>query len=278
MDYSLTDLQNFIEACEHTTISEAAKKLRISQPALSASIMRLEDSLGAKVFYRSKRGIQLTPNGRSFRARANEVFEAFRKLHSSNNSETAFGGRTLTIGCHTVVAQYCLPNALSLLKKEAPDYKINLVHGLSRDILADIQLGRVDAGILINPVRLPDLIIRPLGSDTIGIWRSPASKSFDTIICEQDLFQTQSILKKWRQNPTRILRTSSIELMCHLTSADVGWGIIPERAVKLSGLDLVMEKKLPTFHDDICLVTRTEFGKSHAEKLVLESLRKSLAE
>jgi DNA-binding transcriptional LysR family regulator len=271
--FSISDLENFLETSQHLTLSQAAKKLQISQPALSGSVKRLELTLGYELFYRSKRGIQLTANGKIFLSKAKDVISALINLESKTSKNQIFEGRIITIGCHEVVAQYCLPNAFSHLKSVAPDYKIDLVHDLSRKILAEIQLGRIDIGVLINPTKLPDLVIRPVAMDTIGIWRARKSKSFDTIICEQDLFQTQSILKRWKQKTERVLQTSSLELMCHLVMADVGWGIIPERAVLLSGLDLVMESKLPTYKDEICIVTRPEFGKSSAEKLVLEALK-----
>jgi hypothetical protein len=63
--------------------------------------------------------------------------------------------------------------------------------------------------------------------------------------------------------------------MCHLVAENVGCGIIPKRAVLLSGLDLQMASGLPVFQDRICIAHRPEFGKSTAEKLTLQALRQS---
>ena len=273
MKYRLSDLRNFLETSYANKLTLAAQKLEISQPALSGSIKRLEELHGYQLFYRSKQGIQLTPNGRFFQERVKNALGVLESLEEAGPSKNIFEGSAITIGCHPVVAQYSLPRALTHLKEAAPDYKINLVHDLSRKILNEIQFGRIDIGILINPIKVPDLVIRTLAFDKIGIWRSKKTKSFDTVICEQDLFQTQSILKRWKQKPARIIQTSSLELTCHLVASDIGWGIIPQKAVELSGLDLHMESQMPTFKDEICLVHRPEFGRAPAEKLMIDSLK-----
>ncbi|MGA0806602.1 MAG: hypothetical protein ACO3PV_08825 [Pseudohongiellaceae bacterium] len=58
-------------------------------------------------------------------------------------------------------------------------------------------------------------------------------------------------------------------------SKNIGLGIIPGRAVELSGLPLQHQKNLPMFRDHICLIHRPEFGKNNAEKLVIEAIMES---
>lgn len=259
-----------------STMIQSAKKLEISQPALSESLKRLETDLGYTLFYRSRSGIQLTPSGKVFLGKAHKALHAFNELDISTETENIFTGRIITVGCHPTVAQYSIPKALSYLKSKAPDYKIELRHDLSRNIQAEIQRGHIDIGIVINPAEVPDLVIQKLAIDTVGVWTAKTGEELDTVICNLNLFQTQSILKKWKDKPQKIISTDSLELICRLVNERVGFGILPERAVKLSGFNLKHCTSLPTYRDEICLVYRPEYGKIPAEKITVEALRKSI--
>jgi DNA-binding transcriptional LysR family regulator len=276
MKFRLTDINNFIETSSCSTISQAAQKLEISQPALSESLKRLEEDLGYDVFYRSRSGIQLTPSGKIFLARAQTLRRAYDSLDVSPSPDHVFGGRTITIGCHSTVAQYSLPKALAYLKEKAPDYKVDIKHDLSRHIQGEIQSGRIDVGIVINPVEVPDVVIQKLTFDTVGVWSPKSLPKTDTIVCNPNLFQTQSILKRWKDKPNKVISTESLELICSLVNEGIGWGIIPGRAVSLSGFKLKPHEDLPSYKDEICLVYRPEFGKIPAEKLTLEALKKAI--
>ena len=277
MKYRMSDILNFVETSSSSTIIQSAKKLGISQPALSESIKRLETDLGYVLFYRSRSGIQLTPSGKLFLRKAHKAIQAFNELDITVEPENIFSGRVVIIGCHPTVAQYSIPKALSYLKSKAPDFKIELRHDLSRNIQAEIQRGHIDIGIVINPAEVPDLVIQKLAIDTVGVWTAKNNEKLDTVICNPNLFQTQSILKKWKDKPQKIITTDSLELICRLVAEKMGLGILPERAVKISGFPLIHQSTLPTYKDEICLVFRPEFGKIPAEKITAEALRRSIA-
>lgn len=273
MNFRISDLKNFIETAGCNTMSEAARKLEITQPALSESIKRLEEDLGGLLFYRSRSGISLTPTGQSVLDRARNAVSALFEVESINDNQALFKGRRITIGCHPVVASYTLPNALKQLEKKAPDYRVDLKHDLSRNIQSGIQKGLIDVGLVINPSPAPDLVIRKIATDDVCVWSAKGLKNSERLICNLDLFQTQSILRKWKKPPTEIINTESLELIVRLVDNQIGYGIIPERAVRLLGADLKKHTDLPTYRDEICLVYRPEFGKNDFEKLVLQSLQ-----
>ncbi len=223
---------------------EAARKLEISQPALSESIMRLESDASTKLFYRSRTGIQLTPSGRVFLRKAKALIEKVQDLDFSENPDTIFNGQSITVGCHTTVARYSIPKSLAILREEAPDFKIELRHDLSRNIQTEIQRGNIDIGVVINPTFVPDLVISKIAIDTVRVWHSKGG-SEDLVACDGNMFQTQAILKKWKDQPGKVLTTDSLELICQIVHEGTGFGIIPERAVALSGFPLKAIDRLP---------------------------------
>ncbi|HWU44925.1 MAG TPA: LysR family transcriptional regulator [Bdellovibrio sp.] len=269
----MKDLENFAAASNCKTMGDAARKLGISQPALSESIQRLETDISALVFYRSRSGIQLTPKGRLFLERVKNLLVSVDRLEIENKEENVFGGQSISVGCHQTVASYTLPVALAEVQKVAPDFKIELYHDLSRNIQAEIQKGRLDIGIVINPVRNPDLIITRLSYDVVRVWGRKNQKEADTLILNSQFFQTQSILKKWKNRPQKTIDTDSLDLICRLTGKGIGYGIIPTKAVELSGLDLHPIQGLPIYKDEIALIYRPEFGGTRAERLIIDSLK-----
>lgn len=275
MKWRMNDIENFMETAGCQTIVQAARKLEISQPALSESLKRLEEDTGAQLFYRSRTGIQLTPSGRIFLKKAKALMDKVRELDLSAESQSVFNGQSIVIGAHPTVAQYTIPKALPLIEAQAPDFKIELRHDLSRNIQSDIQRGTIDIGVVVNPIRVPDIVILKVATDLVAVWESK-NNSKSSVICNTNLFQTQAILKRWKNKPERLLSTESLELICQITNEGGGYGVLPERAVLLSGLPLKMIKSLPSYQDEICLVFRPEFGKTTPERLVLEALKQSL--
>jgi len=275
MKFRFNDIQNFLATSTCKTINQAANKLEISQPALSESLKRLEHDLGHVLFYRSRSGVELTPSGKAFLPKAQALVKAYNDLAIPEGNRNLFGDRVISIGCHPIIGQYFIPKALAWLKSVAPDFKIELKHDISRKIQESVQTGQIDLAIVANPVEVPGLVITKISSDLVGVWSANKTADQDTIICNLDLFQSHSILSNWKNKPNRLISSESLELICRLVNMDVGLGIIPGRAVELSGLKLHHQKQLPVFRDQICLIHRPEFGKNVPESLIIEAIRKS---
>jgi DNA-binding transcriptional LysR family regulator len=273
MDFRINDLKNFITISQCRTLTEGAAKLLISQPALTESIKRLETDMNAVLFYRSRTGIQLTPSGELLMRKSKSVLESLENLNLDSDTSSSFAGRMIRLGCHSSVASYSLPKFFGELQKISPDYQIELVHDLSRNIQLKVQRGELDVGLVINPVRVPDLVIKTLAKDVVKVWGLKKDQEIDSVICDPDLFQTQSILKKWKKSPVRMISTSHLDLIVRLVYEGVGWGILPERVVDLSGKKIFPIPHLPSFEDELCLVHRPEFGKLEFEKITLNILK-----
>ncbi len=77
---TLTQLRYAIAIAEEKSMNKAAKRLFVSQPSLSASIKDLEEQVGVVLFYRSNRGIMVTPQGEEFIGYARQVVEQYQLL------------------------------------------------------------------------------------------------------------------------------------------------------------------------------------------------------
>lgn len=164
---SSNEIFYFLEVASTLNISRAAERLGVTQPTLSLSIQRLEQSLGSPLLLRGKSGVRLTKTGARFAQGARTLVEQWQRLRDEAlKDEVEVRGR-VTIGCHSSVALYSVGHYASALLTEHPALEIAFVHDLSRKITERVISFEVDLGVVINPVAHPDLRLVPLGSDEV---------------------------------------------------------------------------------------------------------------
>ena len=250
-------------------LSRAAERLGISQPSLTLSIQRLESAVGAQVLLRNKRGVSLTPPGRQIFQQAKRLLETWEQVRVESLASITQVQGTFTIGCHQSVALYSLGGVLPEILEAHPKLDIHLKHDLSRKITESVISGSIDMGIVVNPVRHPDLIIHKLCEDKVTLWAADGKRSIQDIesgeailLCDQDLLQSQALMKQLKKAGITIKRTmnsSSLEVVANLTASGCGIGILPTRVAEaLGNKKLKLVPKAPVFLDEVCLLYRVE--------------------
>lgn len=284
---SPSELHYFIEVASTLNISRAAERLGISQPSLSLAVKRLEEALGAELLIRSKSGVNLTRAGQKFVVQARSLLHEWDRMTTETlKEETHLTGRYI-IGCHQSVGLYTLPGFLPDLLQKYPELEIKLQHGLSRQITDEVIGFKVDFGIVVNPVEHPDLVVKTLAKDEVGLWTGPSPTAIESaqtgqgvLICDPELLQTQSILKQMAKKGLtfkRTLTSSSLEVVTELTYCGAGVGILPGRvATRDTTRPLTFVVGSPRFQDRICLVYRADAQKSAASKSLLAVLSRCL--
>lgn len=267
----------FLECARQENLTRAAERLGLSQPALTMALKRLEGEVGAELFHRSKKGIRLTKAGQKFQQEAKLLEDHWKRLKLSlRESETSLSG-SYSIGCHPSVALYSLPQTLPKLLADFP-LTLDLQHDLSRKITEGVISGNLDIAIVVNPVRHPDLVIRPLCKDTVKFWKSKENTATNqhnpVLLCQPDLAQTQALLRKTKFDFSRQVTSNSLEVLASLAEAGAGVAILPSRVArhwkKLQALDL------PGFQDEISLLYRVENRKNSAFRVLAERLEKGM--
>lgn len=279
-----SEIQYFLEVARTLNISRAAERLGITQPTLSLAIQRLEQSLGTPLLLRGKTGVRLTKAGVRFSSQAKALIDQWERLRAETlNDESEVRGR-VTIGCHASVALYSVEGFAPALMTEHPDLEITFHHDLSRRITERVVSFEIDLGVVVNPVAHPDLRIVPLCTDEVMFWRSSGSYVKDTLICDPDLIQTQSLLVKAKKVSSeeklefrRLIHSSSLEVVAKLTAAGAGVGILPARVAKSDAMARLkpLVAKGPIFEDKVCLVYRPDAQRSQAAKVVMKAIEAS---
>ncbi|MDF1796849.1 MAG: LysR family transcriptional regulator [Coxiellaceae bacterium] len=256
-----THLLHFIEVAEKQSMSRAAESLGLSQPSLSMSIKRLEIEVGVSLFNRHKTGMTLTPGGHCLLRQAKQLLQYWGDVKKSvNEVHTEIAGH-IVFGCHSAVASYHLPQALPSLLIENKKLNIKFIHGLSREINEGIIAGRIDIGLVVNPLNHPDLVIHKIRDDRIGFWHHKdycVDKDM-TLLCDPELIQSQVLIAKLKQScgDMRLLSSDSLLFLAELAAQKTGVAVIPQ-TIANSHAPLVNFKPDLFYLDNISLVYRVE--------------------
>jgi len=159
----LRQLRQFIAVAEHLHFGHAADALHISQPPLSRSIQDLEARLGATLFERSRRKVELTAAGAWYLEEARQVIARLERA-SRAVAELATGGAgTLRIGFVTIADYSVLPGLLARFKAANPGVSLSL-----RELVTEAQLDALGAGELDLGFVLPPLPAREVESFAVN--------------------------------------------------------------------------------------------------------------
>jgi LysR family transcriptional regulator, cell division regulator len=172
---------------------------------------------------------------------------------------------------------------LADLMEKYPKLDIRLKHDSSRKINEQVINLNVDIGIVVNPVKHPDLVIKKIGDDRIMLWQSTSSRLIQDIhsdrvllICDPDLVQIQAILKNLKKqglNYSRLLPSNNLEVIAELTASGCGIGILPAK-IALSR-HLIRVPKTPYCDDEICLLYHGENWNIKAIQVISEAIKKA---
>lgn len=282
---SAQELEYFIEVARCLNLSRAASRLGISQPSLSVAIQKLERSLGSQLFVRLKTGVQLTSSGQNLLTRASVLLDEWKATVASVRETTTEVSGTIRLGCHPSVAAYTFGKFVPSLLKDYPQLTFHFLHDLSRHICDLVIHFKCDMGLVINPIRHPELVIQPLLTDRVRFWVSSRlsgtslQNASRTIICDPSLAQSQFLLKALsHQQSYRVVTSGHLETICELTAAGVGMGILPSRVAGRAAKDLKPVSTIKVFfEDELCLVYRKDMNQSQARKIVIDSIKKNMS-
>lgn len=149
-------LETFRAVAMAGRISEAARRLNLSQPAVTAQMRQLEAATGRPLFTRHPHGVQLTPAGRSLLEIANRMRGLMEEAASRIASPERPSG-PLRLCASTTLAAYVLPNLLADFAKTDRPAALALEAANTDQVLAWVREGRFPLGLVEGLRRAPGL-------------------------------------------------------------------------------------------------------------------------
>ena len=139
------------------SFTQAAKRLNISQSAVSEQVKLLEEEIGFELFTRTSRGIESTDRGRTFLYESERVMGDLLSLTDTARRLRGALADTLTIAMGSGMAQLFIPRIFDDLKTNLPGIRLEILTAPTRNIFTELHEERIDAGLAIesDPERLP---------------------------------------------------------------------------------------------------------------------------
>lgn len=154
---NLHHLSLFYAIAEAGNISEASKRVFISQPALSRQLKDFEDRLGVVLFERLPRGMRLTHAGEVMHDYAARLFAIEHAAEAAVREIANVGRGRLVIGASNTIGTYILPAVLAIYRQRFPDIAISLFVGNTEQVARGVADLRFSIGFIEGPLHVVEL-------------------------------------------------------------------------------------------------------------------------
>ncbi|MEM7129794.1 MAG: LysR family transcriptional regulator [Chloroflexota bacterium] len=288
---NLNQLRGFWETASERSMSRAADKLFLTQPALSLQIKALEEELGQTLFERQGRQLLLTDSGRFLQERAKEILDLVERTQQEVATYQNLERGRITIGTNDTNCLYLLPSLLSTFREAFPGIELSLTNRKTSEVAALVISGEVDFGIGTLPIPEPRITTETL------CWREDVAicsyshplvtnqqvtlgdlAEYTLLMLEQGSSSRGALERMMAERgviPKMTMDLGSIEVIKRFVEINLGIGIVPGIAVA----DEVKAKRLRAFRLDwlppsaIGILQRRNGYLSPASQLFLKMLK-----
>ncbi len=244
----LLQLEHFLAVVEERTFTRAAERVCRTQPAVSQSIKKLEEEVGAPLFARDVHEVSLTEAGRVLADYARRMVhlrdEALRQVTELKSLKAG----TLAIAAHESAAVYLLPAPLKSYLQKFPDIKVGIYRSRLNEIPRQVMDREVDVGFVKDEPAFHELQWVDVHSDEMVCIASPkhplAAKPevrIRDLASEQFVLHhlcsttAETILRLFEQNGTRcriVAELWSFENIKSFVQEEVGMAFVPGITVR----------------------------------------------
>jgi LysR family transcriptional regulator, hydrogen peroxide-inducible genes activator len=247
-DLKLKDLRYLVAVADTRHFGQAARRCFVSQPTLSAQIRKLEDYLGVQLIERHPRRATLTEAGEQIVARARRMLEASDEVVTLARSHRDPLAGQLRLGLLPTIGPYLLPRVTAAIRKSLPKLTLLLYEYQTAPLLAKLEAGELDLGILALPVELDGLEVRELYEEPFEVAlpaEHPLAKHRTVRLAElqhEQLLlleeghclrdQALAVCSRAGVHENADFRATSLETLRQMVASGAGVTLLPELAVR----------------------------------------------
>lgn len=224
----------------------AAEALRVTQPAVSARIKALEDSLGVSLFERGRGGLALSPAGRALRPHAEQLLQAVALARQAVHNLRPASAGALQIAAALSICTYLLPDVLKRFQAAHPKVLITVRSGHSKEVLEMVLRGEAEIG-LARSLQHPAVETVSLRDDPLILvgrsasWPTGARRVRLEQVADQPLIFFDRGSSDWTLShglfrraglvPNVVLEVETIETAKRMVERGIGLAFLPHLAV-----------------------------------------------
>ena len=250
MDQNLSQYRIFYAVAKAGNISRAAKELYISQPAISKSISKLEDSLNTVLFTRNSRGVQLTEEGQVLFEHTRDAFDELTKGEMELKRIREFNMGHIRIGVSNTLCRFIMVKYLKSFIEQYPHIKITIESQPTIQTLSMLEQQRIDIGLVVEQKSAKNMDFIPV-MDIEDIFVATPSYLENLKLREgadTDVFQSGNLMLLDKNNITRhyiddymdlnqivannLLEVTTMDLLIEFARIGLGIGCVIKEFVK----------------------------------------------
>lgn len=144
----LAELETFLAVVAEGSFSQAARRLSLSQPAVTTRIQKLEQTLGVRLLNRTTRSVTPTRIGHRLAQEAGETLQGLNRLVARTLEESGKARRRLTIATTAMVAAHLLPGVLRQWQAERPDIAVVIRDLRHQAVMESLDCGESDLAVI----------------------------------------------------------------------------------------------------------------------------------
>ena len=233
---------------EAKTISQAAKSLFISQPALSQYLAKLEQELGTTLFERAGSAMIPTTAAEILVRDGRALLNARQEMLGQVNSLTQTHKETLRFGISPFYSKYYLPLLLPYYREHHPNVHLSIVEQTSTELEQQVLDGTLDLcfipaepmreGLTYRPIYMEEIMIAVPPTHSINAMVIPSAGRSYLDICGEPFVDlvpslkfskmSRKILRHFSLSPQIIYESTSWETVCMLVAQGIGVGFLPK--------------------------------------------------
>lgn len=232
---NLDHLRTLVSVVEQGSLSAAARVRRISQPAVTKQLQRMEADLGLALLIRGpRRQIQLTPAGERVIAFARRILVEYEVLERDLATLKSVRRGTLLLAASTIPGEYLVPGLLAAFRQEYPEVVVDMTISDTTGVVERLFANEADIGIVGSDLQRPGLRLERLLDDDV-VLAVPPSHPF----AGRDLVEVREL---WDQPLVLREEGSGTRRSVELALADAGESLsLRDRALTLGSTQAVLQ-------------------------------------
>lgn len=287
--FDLYELQLFHLVAEHRNFTRAGVAAGLTQSAITRQIAGMEARLGAALFRRTTRSVALTPAGAALYARSATILAGVHDAVRAVRTGSEAAPETLRVGISLSIGLAYLPGFFRKFQRAHADVQLRVSHESSVFIMAAVESGELDVGIITAPPMLARGIhaTRRFVDEFVAIApphlklpRSAQHHELNALFAGKrwlllgEETTTGKLLRAWMDNAgiraEATMYADSPDLIVHLVSMGLGVSLVPHRALALHTQTRKVARMIvkPKFAREIAIIAPTHQPHRRAEDFV----------
>ena len=245
MSFTLRQLQYFVAAAEHGSVSMAAQKLSISQSAVTEALKALEADLGVRLFDRHPRGLTATLQGHQFLRHASAILAGVSGARRAFETEGgALTGR-LHLGVTSLMAGYVLSDLLAKFRRANPQVEVTAIEDTGEYLEHLLIGGELDVAVMVTTALQDRMALQTeiLDVSPYRLWLPPGhallardsiqladvtAEKLIVLTLDEIEEETVRLLSVLGRRPQIAFRTRSVEAVRSLVATGAGVALLPD--------------------------------------------------